>query len=396
VTLSPLTYSHTMSAGTQDSTRSSSGLRLATIGGVPVYIGRSWPIIVVVILAAYGPSIASDRPDLGLGAYAVALGFAVLLLVSVLAHEAAHAVVATRAGYRVNRVVADLWGGHTAYDSSTARPGPSALVAIAGPAANGLLALVGWLAEPHITGDISFLLVRALVLTNAFVAAFNLLPGLPLDGGFLVDSLVWRITGRRESGLIAAGWCGRVVTVLVVLWFVGRPLLDGQPLDTFSLVWAFLIGAFLWAGATNAIRSGRGGRLMAGIRIDSVWRRAASLPAQASAAQALALRASGPGGTAVVVEDDRRKAIGLLDDEAVQAIPEQSLERVSVTSVMRQQPDGWVVEATPDQSIASVVMAMQSLGVRAVPVRGPDGRIKGIVLAVDLEAALSRGPAPRT
>jgi Zn-dependent protease len=385
-----------MSASTQDSTRPAPGWRLATIGGVPVYIGRSWPIIAVIIVATFGPGVASSRPDLGPGAYAVAAAYAVLLLVSVLAHEAAHAVVATRAGYRVNRVVADLWGGHTAYNSSNARPGASALVAIAGPAANALLALVGWLAIPHIDGDITFRLVGALVYTNGFVAAFNLLPGLPLDGGFLVDSLVWRITGRRESGLIAAGWCGRVVTVLVVLWFVGLPLLNGQPPQLFNIVWALFIGGFLWVGATNAIRSGHGSRLLAGIRIDSVWRRAASLPAHASAAEAVSLRGSGPGGTVVIVEDDRRNAIGLLDDEALGAIPEQSLGGVRVISVMRQQPDGWVVEATPDQSIAPVVMAMQSLGIGAVPVRGPDGRIGGIVLAGDLEAALSRGPAPRT
>jgi Zn-dependent protease len=385
-----------MPASTEEPTRPAPGLRLATIGGVPVYVGRSWPIIALIIVATFGPSVANSRPELGLGAYAVALAYTLLLLVSVLAHEAAHAVVATRVGYRVNRVVADLWGGHTAYDSSNARPGASALVAIAGPAANALLALVGWLAAPHVTGDITSLLVGALVYTNAFVAVFNLLPGLPLDGGFLVDSLVWRITGSRESGLIAAGWCGRVVTVLVVLAFVGWPLLNGRSPDLFNLLWALIIGGFLWVGATNAIRTGHASRLLSGIRIDSVWRRAASLPAHATAAEALALRTSGPGGSAVVVEDDGRNAIGLLDDDALRAIPEQSLSGVSVTSVMRQQPEGWVVEATPDQSIATVVMTLQHLGIGAVPVRGPDGRIDGIVLAGDLEAALSGRPAPRT
>lgn len=385
-----------MSASAQGSTGRDPGWRVATIGGVPVYIGSSWPIIAVIIVATFGPQIADRRPYLGPGAYAVAAAYAVLLLISVLAHEAAHAVVATRSGYRVNRVVADLWGGHTAYDSSTARPGASALVAIAGPAANALLALIGWLALPYIEGDITSLLVEAIWFTNAFVAGFNLLPGLPLDGGFLVDSLVWRITGRRESGLIAAGWCGRVVTVLVVFWFVGLPLLNGQPPDLFNVVWAVFIGGFLWVGATNAIRSGRGSRLLAGIRIDSVWRRAASLPAHATAAQADFLRASGPGGTVVIIEDDRRNAIGLLDDEALGTIPQQSLGGVLVTSVMRTQPNGWVVDATPDQSIATVVMAMQTLGVGAVPVRVPDGRIGGIVLVADLQTALSRGPAPRT
>ncbi|MEP7034699.1 MAG: site-2 protease family protein [Actinomycetota bacterium] len=386
-----------MSAGAESSTRSAPGMmRLTTIGGVPVFIGRSWAFIAIFIVLTYGPQIANNRPDLGPAAYAVALAYAGLLLASVLAHEAAHAVVATRSGYLVNRVVADLWGGHTAYDASTARPGASALVAVAGPGANAVLALAGWLALPHIAGDIPYLLVNAMFLTNAFVAAFNLLPGLPLDGGFIVDSLVWRITGRRESGLIAAGWCGRVVTVLVVLIFVGRPMLNGQPPDLFNLVWVLFIGAFLWVGATNAIRSGHGTRLLAGIRVDSVWRRAASLSAGASAAQALDLRTSGPGGTAVVIEDDHRNPIGLLDDEALRAIPEQSRAHVPVTSVMLRQPQGWVVEATPDSSIAAVVGAMQRLGIGAVPVRGPDGRIGGIVLASDLEAALSRGSAPRT
>jgi Zn-dependent protease/CBS domain-containing protein len=385
-----------MAASPQESSRTAPGLRLVTIGGVPVYIGRSWPVIALIIVATFGPSVADSPLDLGLGAYAVALAFAVLLLVSVLAHEAAHAVVATRAGYQVHRVVADLWGGHTAYEASGARPGASALVAIAGPAANALLALVGWLAMPAVpAGGVTSLLVGAIVYTNAFVAAFNLLPGLPLDGGFLVESLVWRITGSRESGLIAAGWCGRVVTVLVVFWFMGWPLLNGRQLDLFSLVWALFIGSFLWVGATNAIRSGRGSRLLGAIRIDSVWRPAASLPARASAAQALALRTSGPGGTLVVIEDDWRRAIGLLDDEALRAIPEQSLGGVAVTAVLRRQPDGWVVEATPDQSVAAVVMAMQQLGIGAVGVRGPEGRIDGIVLAGDLEAALSRKPAPR-
>jgi len=385
-----------MPASTEDPTGPAPGWRLATIGRVPVYIGRSWPVIALIIVATFGPGVANSRPDLGVGAYAVAAVFAVLLLISVLAHEASHAVVATRMGYRVNRVVADLWGGHTAYETSAARPGASALVAIAGPAANAVLAVVGWLVLPAVPNGIPYLLVGAIVWANAFVAGFNMLPGLPLDGGFLVDSLVWRITGSREKGLIAAGWCGRVVTVLVVLWFVGWPLLNGQPPDLFNVVIGLFIGSFLWMGATNAIRTGHGSRLLAAIRIDSVWRRAASLPAGASAAQALALRANGPVGTAVVIEDDACRAIGLLDDAALNAIPEQSLGGVSVTSVMRLQPDGWVVEATPDQSIATIVITMQRLGIGAVPVRGPDGQIAGIVLAADLEAALSQRPAPPT
>lgn len=135
---------------------------------------------------------------------------------------------------------------------------------------------------------------------------------------------------------------------------------------------------------------------MAAIQIGSVWRRAVSLPASASAAQALAQRVAGPLGSAVIIEDEGHRAIGLLDDEALHSIPEQSLASVPITAVMRLQPAGWVVEATAEQSIVPVVMAMQQLGIGAVPVRVPGGQIAGIVLADDLEAALSQRPASPT
>jgi Zn-dependent protease len=374
----------------------SPGLKVATLGGVPVYIGRTWPVIAIIIVVTFGPSISRSRPDLGIRAYLVAAAFSVLLLLSVLAHEADHAVVATRFGYRVNRVVADLWGGHTAYDTAQSRPGPSALVAVVGPAANGAIALEGWLLADRVPGGVPALLVGAVVWTNGFVALFNLLPGLPLDGGFLVDALVWRVTGNRELGLIAAGWCGRVVTLLVLAWALLLPFLRGYPPSLFTVVWAGVIGAFLWSGATNAIRTGRARSALAGITIGSVWRRASSLPVTSSAADAWALRASGLGGTTVIVVADDGTALGLVDDDALLGIPEDARPVTPVMAVVRRQPAGWVVDGEPDAAVTPVVETMQTLQVGAVPVRPRSGRIEGIVLAGDLEAALSRGTAART
>lgn len=204
------------------------GWRVGTLRGIPIYIGGGWVVIGVVMVALFGPQIADTLPGLGLWAYAVALGYAVLLLLSVLVHEAAHALTALACGFRVHRIAADLMGGHTAYDAARATPGRSALVALAGPVANGVLCVVGWQVLPYVRGDVTGLLLGALAWTNGFVALFNLLPGLPLDGGYLLDALVWKITGRRHLGLVAAGWTGRVVTILVVLWFGGLPLLRGE------------------------------------------------------------------------------------------------------------------------------------------------------------------------
>ena len=375
------------------------GLRIATLAGVPVYIGRTWPVIALVILVLYGPTIQSSRPDLGSGAYLVAAAFALLLLLSVLAHEAAHALVARAFGYRVSRVVADVWGGHTAYESGGNRPGASALVAVVGPAANGVLAVVAWqlsLLVPD--GSISQILLGAMGWTNGFVAVFNVLPGLPLDGGFVVDALVWKATGRREAGLTAAGWSGRVLTVLVVVGaLVVWPFMQHRQVDLIDLVWTGMIGAFLWSGATQAVRAGRTRGRLSRLTVDAVWRRVATLPLQASAEDAYRLRTNGDGGSAVVVLDPHGAEVGLVDDDALRGIPEGMRAGTPVSAVMRSQPAGWVALAVPGEPVTTIAETMQQLGIGAVPVRtSAGGPLVAIVLAEDLEEALSRRTSGRT
>ncbi|HET7659765.1 MAG TPA: site-2 protease family protein [Oryzihumus sp.] len=375
------------------------GLRIATLAGIPVYIGRTWPIIAVVILVLYGPSLQASRPDLGSGAYLVAAAFALLLLVSVLAHEAAHALVARAFGYRVSRVVADLWGGHTAYESAGKTPGASALVAVVGPATNGVLAVIAWqLSHLVAGGGVAHILLAATAWTNAFVAVFNVLPGLPLDGGFIVDAVVWKVTGRREAGLTAAGWSGRVVAVLTVVFFLlVLPVMQNRPIDLVDVVWGGMISAFLWAGATQAVRAGRTRGRLNGVLVDAVWRRVTTLPLSATAQDAYALRTSELGGAAVVVVDPTGAELGLVDDDALRGIPEPLLASTPVSAVMRAQPSGWVALASPSEPVTTIAETMQRLGVDAVPVRVAAGApLAGIVLAGDLEDALSRRPRGRT
>ncbi|HET7303003.1 MAG TPA: site-2 protease family protein [Segeticoccus sp.] len=362
----------------------SPGLQIGRVSGVPVYLGRTWPVIVLVILVTFGPVVQRARPDLGLLAFGVALAYALLLLVSVLVHEAAHALVGIARGYAVARIVADLWGGHTAYDSTDSSPGDSALVAVAGPLANVALAVAGWAVEPLVPPGVPSLLMTAFVWTNGFVALFNLLPGLPLDGGFLVDALVWRITGSREKGMVAAGWCGRVVAALVVLWFLGRPLLSGGRPDMYDVIWAVVIGGFLWVGASQAIRGGRARLLLSSIPVGSVWQPASTIPVHATVDDLAGLLQSGRAGVLVVVMSADGTPLGTVDPEAVRAIPAERHATVPVTAVLRSRPPGWVVDAGPGDPITEVVRVMQELGVREVPVRDPRGVIDKAVRVTDL------------
>lgn len=391
------------------------GWRLGSIAGIPVYLGRTWPIIAIVIVVTFGPSVpAPSGARGGVFGFSVALAYAVLLLLSVLAHEAAHAVVARGAGYRVDRVVADLWGGHTIYDSSTSRPGPSALIAVSGPAANLALAGLGFVLQGFAPDGVIGLLLGAVTYTNLFVGLFNLLPGLPLDGGYLVDALVWKVTGDRNRGLIAAGWLGRIVTIAVVLWLVGRPLLLGQQPSLFTIVWCGLIGAFLWVGATNAIRAGSSRRAIARVPLARVLRAAVVVPAAEPVASVLArvdgalagMRGASPqdaapvpgggalgSGPAAVVLASGGQPMGLVDVAAARGVDPLRALQVPVEAVTSRQPDGWVVTVPSREAdvsgIVTAVAARPDAAPATMVVVTPTGEVLGTVTLADLSAAFS-------
>ncbi len=360
----------------------SPGLRIATVAGVPVYVGGGWAVLAVLIVVLVGGNLSYTRPDLGVLVYGVAALYAVLLLVAVLVHEAAHALVARAYGLPVHRVVADLWGGHTAYDPTGSSAVSTALVAVVGPASNGLLALLAWLALPVVPAGVPAGLVQAFAFLNAALAVFNLLPGLPLDGGQLLEAGVWGATRNRNLGKVVAGWAGRVVAALVVLWFVGRPLLQGQGFDAGYSVWFLLIAGFLWMGASSAIRQGRVLDRISRVALGRVLHPATGVGPGTSVADAIRV----PG--VPVVLDAAGSPVGLLATEAVGAVPEEARASTPVDAVTQPQPDGWAVEADPAGDVLPVVHSLQ--GTRgAVSAVTWQGRLVGVVTAADVNAAVA-------
>jgi Zn-dependent protease len=341
------------------------GWRIGSLAGTPVYLGRSWPLIIVLLVAVVAPSLTGSGHTAGY-AIVVAVASALLLLLSVLVHEAAHALVAQWRGHGVDRIVADVWGGHTVYDSTGVTPLTNALVAVVGPVANLVLALVAWLAQPLATSDLADGLLGAMTYTNLFVGLFNLLPGLPLDGGQIVSSLVWRATGRKGTGLTAAGWLGRVVAVGSVLWFVGRPLLAGQQPTSISLVWTAMIAFFLWRGASQAVRSGQIHDATAGPATDVV-EPVRLVPATTPLGDLeAALAGSAP--SWVAVTDGAGWPFALIEPAALAAVPAEQRPTTPVSAVAQAQPEAWVVSLQRGAVLTDLVRVMseRSLAVAVV------------------------------
>lgn len=369
------------------------GLRIATVAGVPVHVGSSWLILAVVIVAMVGPGVAQDRPDLGVLAYGVGALYALGLLVAVLAHEAAHAVTARAFGHTVHAVVADLWGGHTTYDPAKGSPGSSAAIAVVGPLSNGVLGVAALVAHPLVPEGVPSGLVGAFGLVNLLLAGFNLLPGLPLDGGQLVEAAVWRLTGSRPRGRVAAGWCGRVVAVLIALWAIGGPLLRGERPDMVGIVWVVLVAGFLWQGASAAVHTGESLGVLARVDPASVIRPAVAVGDRASVAEIDALD---PRQAVPVVVDGRGLPVAMLSGPALDGVPPALRDRTPASAVMARQPPDWVValDTGPEEDLLTLVRTFQTTRLSFLAVTR-QGRLAGVVSARELGEALDRAGARR-
>lgn len=338
------------------------------------------------MLTALGaPAVRVFDPRLGGEAYLVAAVAVLLLFGSVFLHELAHAVMARRRGVRVNEIAVTLLGGHTQFGAAAPTPATSALVAVVGPMANLAIAALAWVGVQLLPGQgMARLLLGSLALVNAFVGVFNLVPGLPLDGGRVLEAAVWSATGRRALGSAVAGWAGRVVAVGVVAWTVLPPLLARSSPDLTRVMWGALIGAFLWSGATGSVRAARRQQAVDQVVLARLMAPAVAFPAGGTLAD---LERTRPSGEVVLVAADGRP-VAYLDRAATALVPPTARAATPLSAVAVGLPAGaqvraWLVGAEAVQEVGRVA--------RTVPVMAvvdERSRVVGLLRAQDVITAL--------
>jgi Zn-dependent protease len=356
------------------------------VGGAPVVLAPSWLIVAVLLTVVFMPTVRAGAPTLNPVATALAAAaFPVLLAVSVLLHELGHGLTARRFGIPVTEYVVTLWGGHTQFDRELRSPGVSAAVAVAGPGVNAALAGVSWWAAARV-GGVPGLLLDASWLANGFVAAFNLLPGLPLDGGRVLEAAVWRLTGDRLRGSLVAGWAGRGIAIAAVGFGLGWPLAQGRQPTLVTTLSAVLVAALLWAGAGQGIAAARIRRAASGLDLRRLAAPAATVAAWANVAQLDGL----PAGTAAVVVDDAGTPVALVDPQAAAGVPPSLRAGTPVAAVATALAPASVVRDLEGMSAVRAMTAAQHAGRAAVLVDDePDGpRVLGVVLVASVARAL--------
>jgi Zn-dependent protease len=361
------------------------GLVVARPFGIPVYISPYWLIFAVVLVVMYANSIETNIVGVT-NKYIVAAAFVLLLYASVLVHELAHCVVAMRFGLPVRRVLLYPLGGYSEIEQEPATPGREAMVSAAGPAISLVLAGLGYLLARAVSAGLAHQLIAQLFLANLIVGIFNLLPGLPLDGGRIFRAGVWKITGKQAAATVAAAWAGRVLAIVLVgLGLASQRASSGSFLNL-SWIWLLIIAGFIWFQSTQAIRAAKIRERLPAVSARTLARRAIPVLASLPLAEAIR-RAQEADARALVIVDHENTPTAIVSESAVQATPPERRPWIEAGSLARTLDPGIVISA--DLTGMDLIKAVQQTPASEYLLIEPTGQVFGVLAAADLDLAFA-------
>ncbi|MFD9095252.1 site-2 protease family protein [Streptomyces collinus] len=376
------------------------GLLMGRPFGVPVYVAPSWFLVAALITWVFGGQLDRVLPELGAARYLVSLFFAVAFYASVLVHELAHTVAAIRFRLPVRRIQLQFFGGVSEIEKEAETPGREFVLAFVGPLLSLVLAGIFYLAMKPVEPDtVPGVLLAGLMISNLIVAAFNLLPGLPLDGGRMLRAVVWKITGKPMSGTVAAAWVGRALAISVL---VGLPLLnqsgvfgganeDISGMDTVTdALLAAILAAIIWTGAGNSLRMARLREHLPELRARTLTRRAVPVENDTPLSEALR-RANAAGARALVVVDADGHPLSLVREAAIVGVPEHRRPWVAVSGLAQELTDGMRVSA--ELAGEELLDTLRATPATEYLVVEETGEIYGVLSAADVERAFVKAMA---
>jgi Zn-dependent protease len=358
--------------------------KVGTVAGSDVLITSSWFLIAALIAWVVAPRVDQVAPGLGGLKYVAGFAFAVILYLSVLLHEASHAFMARHYGYQVTSITLHFLGGATAIDGEARTPRQELMIAVVGPLTSiavGLAAFGLWFVTPD---GLLLMAVEGLAGANLIVGALNLVPGLPLDGGRVLKSIVWALTGNMLKGITVAAWTGRLTAVAALSWPLLQEPVLGRPADIFDVVLAAMVALFLWTAASSALASARARSTLPALVARRLARRALAVPDDLPLAEAVRRAREAEAGSLITVTGTGRP-IGLVSEAALVATPEERRPWVAVSTVARTIEPGMSLPASIEGE--HLVRAMSDKPAHEYLLVEEDGTIYGVLSAVDVERA---------
>ena len=340
-------------------------LELFGIWGIPIRIHVSWLLVFGLVAwslaAGYFPH---EYPGWAAGTYWVVGAItALIFFASILIHELGHCWVALRNRIPIRSITLFVFGGIAQIAREPGAPAVEARVAIAGPITSFVLAgLFGgtWL----VVRDVPTLAAPTIWLAriNFMVAAFNLVPGFPLDGGRLFRALVWRFTGSLRRASRAASAVGQAVA----FGFIGWGILTALDGNVIGGIWIALIGWFLQNAAASSYAETNLRELLRDVTVAQVMTRdCRRVERDVSLDRIVREDVLGAGRRCFVVTDAGRM-VGLLTLHEIKGVPPPQRATVTAGEVMT--PAEKVTAVGPKADLLTTLETMDDADVAQMPV----------------------------
>jgi len=358
-----------------------STFRVGRIAGISIEIHPSWLIILGFVAWTLSDGLyPSQYESWSTFAYwLVGTLSAILLFVTVLIHELAHALVAKRRGLDVPRITLFIFGGVSHLQRQPSSAGEEFQIAAAGPATSLAIAVVTGLAGLLLGGfgEKIEAVCYYLAAVNVALAVFNILPGFPLDGGRVLRSIAWKRTGsfRRATKIAASAgeFMGYGLVILGVFVLLNGGVLDG--------VWLAFIGWFLLGAAKNEAAGTQLESLLSRITARQVMRETFPSVTPGTPLQDIVdTYMIGQGERTVIVANDGG-VLGIITVSDIRRTPRESWSNTPAQRVMT--PRDAIMTVDANRPAVEVLMLLGEKGLNQVPVLD-EGRMIGLVTRREL------------
>ncbi len=374
------------------------GVKVGQILGIPIRLDLTFFLVFGLLVYVIATQILPEDLD-GLGGaerwlYGVVGGVAYFL--SLFIHELAHSLVARRYGMDVSSITLFFFGGVSLIREDSQRPGQEFWIAVVGPLASVILGVVLLLvATLALTPDTTLRhMVFVLGIVNVFLAGFNMLPGFPLDGGRVMRSFVWRITGSRHRATRVSARLGQLLGAAMIIYGIGGLLTDAAIFDSgLNPFWVLLIGFLLLAQAAQGVKAAELEQDLAGLRVGELMLQ----PPVARTAEAdLLIRILAPSRAQLNQQDvfivtEGGIAVGICAAVQILILDEERYQSDRLRDIML--GANQVQPLDPDAGADEALHRLEKERAFVLPVV-ERGRLLGVVGLEQILKALGQGPTP--
>ena len=369
--------------GTMEGMAYAQGIRIGRVLGIPIYIDFSWVLGFGLFTYLISNNFSAENPNwTPQETWTVGGATCLIFFASVVFHELAHSVVALAYKLKVLSITLFLFGGLARINRDPSTALQEFNIAVAGPLASGFLSIAFYLVaivfhdNPKIVTSATWLSV-----TNLSLAVFNLLPGLPLDGGRIFRALVWGVTKDFNRATRASGTAGKLIAYTMILGGLGYSVAGHWDFLFLALMGWYLLTAAQASVAQGTIRESLVGLCAADVMTAEVPTIPANMNLEEYGSEVLRTGRR----VHMVTMDDR--LVGLMNVSALNQVPRDEWNMNSIQAVMV--PRENIIWAAPEEPLQRLLERLIASDVNQMPVvsHGDEGAAN-IVGMVTREAIL--------